>query len=84
VTVDGIEPDAERDDLVHIDAVIHVERDSQKGIIIGRGGERLKVAATEARIELEGLLGVRVHLTTHVKVAKDWQRDPQQLGRLGL
>ena len=84
VTVDGIEPDPAQDDLVHIDAVIHVERDSQKGIIIGRGGERLKVAATAARLELEGLLGARVHLTTRVKVAKDWQRDPRQLGRLGL
>lgn len=84
VTVDGIEPDSERSDLVHIDAVIHVERESQKGIIIGRGGERLKAAATAARVELEGLLGVRVHLTSHVKVAKDWQRDPRQLGRLGL
>ena len=84
VTVDGIEPDEAQEDLVHIDAVIHVERDSQKGIIIGRGGERLKTAATEARIELEGLLGARVHLTTRVKVAKDWQRDPRQLGRLGL
>jgi GTP-binding protein Era len=84
VTVDAIEPDETREDLVHIDAVIHVERDSQKGIIIGRGGERLKGAATAARIELEGLLGVRVHLTTRVKVAKDWQRDPRQLGRLGL
>jgi GTP-binding protein Era len=84
VTVEGIEPDAKHEDLVHIDAVIHVERDSQKGIIIGRGGERLKVAASAARLELEGLLGVRVHLTTRVKVAKDWQRDPRQLGRLGL
>jgi len=84
VTVDGIEPDASRDDLVHIDAVIHVERDSQKGIIIGRGGERLKASATAARIELEAILGVRVHLTTRVKVAKDWQRDPRQLGRFGL
>jgi len=84
VTVDGIEPDPSRDDLVHIDAVIHVERDSQKGIVIGRGGERLKAAASAARVELEGLLGVRVHLTTRVKVAKDWQEDPRQLGRLGL
>ena len=84
VTVDGIEPDPAQEDLVHIDAVIHVERDSQKGIIIGRGGERLKAAATAARLELEGLLGARVHLTTRVKVAKDWQRDPRQLGRLGL
>ncbi|MEY3019165.1 MAG: hypothetical protein RLZZ272_149 [Actinomycetota bacterium] len=84
VTVDGIEPDADRDDLVHIDAVIHVERESQRPIIIGRGGERLKRAGTEARLELERLLGVRVHLTTHVKVAPDWQRDPRQLGRFGL
>ena len=84
VTVDGIEPDPARVDLVHIDAVIHVERDSQKGIIIGRGGERLKAAASAARLELEGLLGTRVHLTTRVKVAKDWQQDPRQLGRLGL
>jgi GTP-binding protein Era len=84
VTVDGIDPDPTREDLVRIDAVIHVERDSQKGIIIGRGGERLKAAASAARVELEGLLGVRVHLTTRVKVAKDWQRDPRQLGRLGL
>jgi GTP-binding protein Era len=84
VTVDGIDPDADRDDLVHIDAVIHVERDSQKGIIIGRGGSRLKEAATAARLELEAILGVRVHLTTRVKVAKDWQRDPRQLGRFGL
>ncbi len=84
VTVDEVAPDAEADDLVHIDAVIHVERDSQKGIIIGRGGERLKAAGTAARHELEALLGVRVHLTTRVKVAPDWQQDPRQLGRLGL
>ena len=85
VTVDSVEPDpGGREDLVHIDAIIHVERESQKGIIIGRGGERLKTAATAARLELEGLLGVRIHLTTRVKVAKDWQRDPRQLGRLGL
>jgi len=84
VTVDGIEPDPDRDDLVHIDAVIHVERDSQKGIIIGRGGGRLMESATAARLELEAILGVRVHLTTRVKVAKDWQRDPRQLGRFGL
>lgn len=84
VTVDEVVPDERRDDLLRIDAVIHVERDSQKGIIIGKGGARLKQAATAARLELEALLGARVHLTTHVKVAKDWQRDPRQLGRLGL
>ena len=84
VTVEEITEDERSSDLVHIDAVIHVERDSQKGIIIGRGGLRLKEAATAARLELEALFACRVHLSTHVKVAKDWQRDPRQLGRLGL
>jgi GTPase len=83
VTVDAIEQDPEHEDLVHIDAVIHVERDSQKAIVIGRGGATLKEAATAARKELESLLGVRVHLTTHVTVAHEWQRDPKLLGRLG-
>lgn len=83
VTVDGIEPDPDREDLVHVDAVVHVERESQKGIVIGRQGANLKAAGTAARQELEALLGVRVHLTTHVRVAPSWQRDPRQLGRLG-
>jgi GTPase len=83
VTVDEIRPSDDHDDLVEVDAVIHVERDSQKGIVIGRGGQRLKEAASDARRELEVLLGARVFLTTHVKVAKEWQRDPKQLGRLG-
>jgi GTPase len=83
VTVDELRPSDEREDLVEIDAVIHVERDSQKGIVIGKGGATLKAAATAARQELEVLLGTKVFLTTHVKVAKEWQRDPKQLGRLG-
>ena len=83
VTVDEIRPSDDHDDLVEVDAVILVERDSQKGIVIGRGGQRLKKAASDARRELEVLLGARVYLTTHVKVAKEWQRDPKQLGRLG-
>jgi GTPase len=83
VTVDEVVPDEARDDLLRIDAVIHVERSSQKGIVIGRGGENLKAAASEARRELEVLFGAKVFLTTHVRVAKEWQRDPKQLGRLG-
>jgi GTPase len=83
VTVDEIRPSEERDDLLEVDAVIHVERESQKGIVIGRGGQRLKDAASDARRELEVLLGARVYLSTHVRVAKEWQRDPKQLGRLG-
>jgi GTPase len=83
VTVDEVVPDEEREDLLRIDAVVHVERDSQKGIVIGKGGENLKAAASEARRELEVLFGAKVFLTTHVRVAKEWQRDPKQLGRLG-
>ncbi len=83
VTVDEVRPDDERQDLLRVDAVIHVERDSQKGIVIGKGGENLKAAATLARRELEVLFGAKVFLTTHVKVAKEWQRDPKQLRRLG-
>ncbi len=60
-----------------------VERDSQKGIVIGHGGQNLRDAGTAARKELEVLLGSRVHLDLRVKVAKEWQRDPRQLGRLG-
>jgi GTPase len=83
VTVDEIALSEERDDLLEVDAVIHVERDSQKGIVIGKGGATLKAAGTAARKELEVLLGAKVHLTTHVRVAKEWQRDSKQLGRLG-
>jgi GTP-binding protein Era len=63
---------------------VFVERDSQKAIIIGRGGSRLREVGTNARAGIERLLGQRVHLDLHVKVAKDWQRDPKQLQRLGF
>lgn len=73
-----------RPPIVDIHAQIFVERDSQKGIVIGRGGERLKKVGREARANIEKLLGQRVFLDLHVKVAKDWQRDPKKLGRLGF
>ncbi|MGR0320396.1 GTPase Era [Agromyces sp. ZXT2-3] len=83
VTVDDM---IERDgkDLLEIYANLYVERDSQKGIIIGKGGSRLREVGERARAEIEALLGRRVYLALHVKVAKDWQRDPKQLGRLGF
>ena len=65
-------------------ATLYVERDSQKGIIIGRGGSRLKEVGSRARAEINELIGRKVHLDLRVKVAKDWQRDPKQLGRLGF
>ena len=69
--------------LLVMRAVVRVERDSQKAIIIGRGGSVLKAAGTEARKELEALLGAKVHLETFVKVEPDWQRRPDALDRLG-
>ncbi len=63
---------------------VFVERDSQKAIIIGRGGSRLREVGTTARAGIEALLGQRIYLDLRVKVAKDWQRDPKQLQRLGF
>ncbi len=70
--------------VIDIFANVWVERDSQKGIIIGHRGARLTEVGTRARLEIEKLLGRRVFLKLHVKVAKEWQRDPKQLGRLGF
>ncbi|MAP64524.1 MAG: GTPase Era [Microbacterium sp.] len=77
---------AEREDsdLTDVYADIVVERDSQKAIIIGRKGARLRDVGAAARGQIERLLGSRVYLSLHVKVAKEWQRDPKQLGRLGF
>ncbi|MBO3086839.1 GTPase Era [Cellulomonas dongxiuzhuiae] len=70
--------------LLDVRVHLFVERDSQKAIVIGRGGARLRDVGTRARTQIEALLGARVFLDLHVKVAKDWQRDPKQLGRLGF
>ncbi|GAA1004870.1 GTPase Era [Nocardiopsis tropica] len=70
--------------MLDVHALLYVERPSQKAIIIGKGGSRLKAVGTEARTEIEKLLGRKVFLSLHVKVAKDWQRDPKQLRRLGF
>jgi GTP-binding protein Era len=72
------------DGLVDIAADVIVERDSQKGIVIGKGGALLGLAGSEARVELEALLGARVNLELRVVVEKDWQRTPQLLDRLGF
>jgi GTPase len=72
------------DGLIDISARVIVERKSQKGIVIGKGGSLLKLAGTEARQDLEVLLGDRVNLMLHVAVEKDWQRSPQLLDRFGF
>jgi len=73
-----------RDDLIDVHAVMYVERPSQKAIVIGSKGARLKEVGTRARKQIEGLLGSRVFLDLRIKIAKDWQRDPRQLRRLGF
>ena len=82
-----IDREDRRDDqppMVDVHAILYVERDSQKGIIIGKKGARLKEVGTAARTQIEKLLGTKVYLDLHVKVAKDWQRDPKQLRRMGF
>ena len=70
--------------LLDIHANLYVERDSQKGIVIGHKGSRLRAVGTAARTQIEKLLGTPVYLDLHVKIAKDWQRDPRQLRKLGF
>lgn len=70
--------------LLDIHANLYLERDSQKGIIIGHRGSRLRDVGTRARTQIEALLGTPVYLDLHVKIAKDWQRDPRQLRKLGF
>ncbi|HLR56381.1 MAG TPA: KH domain-containing protein, partial [Actinomycetales bacterium] len=71
-------------DLLDVRVSIFVERESQKGIVIGRGGGRLKEIGTAARGQIEQLLGQRIHLDLRVKVAREWQRDPRALNRFGF
>jgi GTP-binding protein Era len=73
-----------REPLLDVRVFLFVERDSQKAIVIGKGGTRLRDVGTQARQSIEALLGTRIHLDLRVKVAKDWQRDPKQMQRLGF
>ena len=87
VVVDEIEPREDRPvdrPLTDVRAHLFVERDTQKAIVIGKAGSRLKQVGTRARQDIEALLGVPVYLDIRVSVAKDWQKDPKQLRRLGF
>lgn len=88
VTVDDREerePDADgTPGLLELYVSLYVERDSQKGIVIGKGGSRLRDIGERARREIEALLDRHVYLSIRVRVAKEWQRDPKALGRFGL
>lgn len=82
VQLEDIEYD-ERRDFHTIRAIIYVERESQKGIIIGKGGEMIRTIGTQARADMERMLGTGVHLDLRVKVKKDWRRDSSQIKRFG-
>lgn len=84
VVVDEMGPREGREDLLDVYAHMFVERDSQKAIVIGPKGSRLKDVGSRARHQIEALLGSRVYLDLRVSVAKEWQRDPKQLRRLGF
>ena len=84
VVVEEMAPREGRADLVDVHAVMYVERPSQKAIVIGAKGARLKAVGSQARQQIEALLGTRVYLDLRIKIAKDWQRDPKQLRRLGF
>jgi GTPase len=84
VLVDEMGPREGRPDLIDVYAVMYVERPSQKAIVIGAKGARLKEVGSRARQQIEALLGTKVYLDLRIKVAKDWQRDPKQLRRLGF
>jgi GTP-binding protein Era len=84
VTVEERRPMADHPDITEVFATIHLERVSQKGIVIGAAGSRLKRIGTAARAGIEHLLGGRVHLDLHVAVEANWQRDPKKLDRLGF
>jgi GTP-binding protein Era len=84
VVVEEMAPREGRSDLVDVHAVMYVERPSQKAIVIGAKGARLKEVGSQARLKIEALLGTRVYLDLRIKIAKDWQRNPKQLRRLGF
>jgi len=84
VVIEEMVPREGRDDLLDVHANLYVERSSQKGIVIGRGGARLRQVGADARRQIEALLGTKIYLDLHVKIAKDWQRDPKQLRKLGF
>jgi len=82
VVAEQLEPERD-DDVLRYEVKVLVERDSQKGMVIGKGGQVIKQAGTLAREELEALLGAPVYLETSVKVERDWQRRAHALDRLG-
>jgi GTP-binding protein Era len=84
VVVEEMKPRENNPDLTDVYAELYVERPSQKAIVLGTKGARLKEVGTKARHQIEALLGTRVYLDLHVKIAKEWQRDPKQLRRLGF
>ena len=79
----GINTFKDEQDIIRVSAVIYVERDSQKGIVIGKGGSSLKKVGTEARKDMEAFFGKKIFLETHVKVAGNWRKEKNRLRQFG-
>lgn len=84
VQIDEVVPNPTREGVLDVHAVIYVERDGQKAIIRGKGGRRLSKTVHDARKQIIDLVGQNVYLDVRLKVAKNWQSDPKQLGRMGF
>ena len=83
VTIDEMSKRPDKD-FYDIHATIHIERDSQRGILLGHKGQTLKEIGIRARADIENLIGAKCYLGLHIKVSKEWQRDPKLLERLGF
>ena len=84
VQIDEVMPNPDREGVTDVHAVIYVERPGQKHILMGKDGRRMRTTVHKARKSLMELLGGNVYLDLRIKVLKDWQSDPKQLGRLGF
>lgn len=84
VQIDEVVPNPTREGVLDVHAVIYVERDGQKAILRGKDGRRLSRTVHNARLQIIELLGQNIYLDVRLKVAKNWQSDPKQLGRMGF
>lgn len=84
VQIDEVAPSADREGVLDVHAIIYVEREGQKAILRGKGGRRLSRTVHNARLQIIEMLGQNVYLDIRLKVAKNWQSDPKQLGKLGF
>ena len=84
VQIEEVVPNPQREGVLDVHAVIYVEREGQKAILRGKDGRRLSRIVHRSRLEIVKMLDQNIYLDVHIKVAKNWQSDPKQLGRMGF